>query len=237
MDIKALFGKFLRKEVPPENKIIDEGTNEKSSRIWGTDEEFSYARAATIAAMSIPQPQRMRTYNDYVRQYGNNVWVYAAVYQISTSIASIPWYLYKKFKYKKGKNDKRIEDNPNNALVQLFQKPNPFMSSFDLKEAIVAGLELTGNAYLEEVVNNGQLVEVYPLQPHKVEIVPDRKKMIAGYVYKSSGGYEVNYTADEITHLKYFSPTSDFYGQAPMAPGEISVSTDNHSIIGIEISL
>lgn len=233
---KQLLSKLAGETVPPEQaKVIraivdDEKEMEsKSSRIWGADDEFNYGRFRELVSPSgIPQPRGMGTYENYVRQYGHNVWVYAAVYQIAVSIAAVPWNLYKRYKYKKDKDERKVEDNPKHPLVKLLTKPNPFMSSYDLKEAIVASLELTGNAYLEQVFDPTTIVEIYPLQSHKIEIIPDEKKLIAGYLYKT-GSRVVKFGADELIHLRYYNPTSDFYGMSAMSPSEMSVSTDNYA--------
>lgn len=199
----------------------------KSSRIWGVDEEYNYEKASTAfgSYSSIPQPTKSRSYDYYVQQYGNNVWVYAAVYQIAISLASVPLNLYKKGKTKNSRP--AIYDKTTDPMVKLWKRPNPFMSLFDLMEAIGAGLELTGNAYIEEVYSkNGNLIEIYPLQPHKMEIIPNSKKKVGGYIYKTATD-EVKFSPDEITHLQYYNPTNDFYGLGSVAPVEVSVSTNN----------
>jgi HK97 family phage portal protein len=226
--MKLIFKKLenvaLGKEVENKNSSLPVVT--KASSTWGADEEFNYERASRLlGGGGIPQPTKLRTYEDYAKQYGNNIWVYAAVYQIAISLASVELYLYKKPSSKAGK--RTIFTKSTHPLVSLFSKPNPFMSQFDLKEAIGANLELTGNAYLEEVYNKKkELVELYPLQSHKVEIVPDKKSKIGGYIYKTST-QDVPFREDEITHINYFNPTSDFYGMGAMSPAEITISTDN----------
>lgn len=199
----------------------------KSSRIWGKDDEFSYAQAANLLSnIGIPQPSKMRTYTDYATQYGNNVWVYAGVYQIAMSAASVGRGIYKKLRSKNSAPVK-IEDK-NDPLVQVFNRPNPYMTGFDLIEAITTGLELTGNAYLEEVYSRRKvLMELYPLQPHKVEIVPDPTTKIRGYIYKAV--QEVYFEESEITHISYYNPLSDFYGLSGVSPAESTINTNNYA--------
>jgi HK97 family phage portal protein len=202
----------------------------KSSRIWGADEEYNYDRASRDMGyvVGLPQPVKSQTYSQYVTQYGNNVWVYAAVYQIAMSLASVPLNLYKKARTKNSRP--AIYDKTTDPLVQLFNRPNPFMSQFDLKEAIGAGLELTGNAYLEKVFNkSGKIIkELYPLQPHKMEIIPDSSKKIKGYTY-NAGAAAVEFKPNDIAHFQYYNPTSDFYGMGPLSPAEVNVNTNNYA--------
>lgn len=203
---------------------------EKSSRIWGADEEYNYDKASRDMnyVVGLPQPVKLQTYEQHVRNYGNNVWVYAAVYQIAMSLASVPLNLYKKARSKNSRP--AIYDKSTDPLVQLFKRPNPFMSSFDLKEAIGAGLELTGNAYLEKVFSKkGNIIkELYALQPHKVEIIPDSNKKVGGYLY-GEGATKVPFKPDEIAHFQYYNPSSDFYGMGPTSPCEVNVNTNNYA--------
>lgn len=219
---------YATEQSPPPTPITP--LSVKSSRTWGADEEYNYDRASKDMGyvVGLPQPVKLQTYSQYAAQYGNNVWVYAAVYQIAMSLASVPLNLYKKARTKNSRP--AIYDKTTDPLVQLFTRPNPFMSQFDLKEAIGAGLELTGNAYLEKVFNkSGKILkELYPLQPQKMEIIPDSNKKVKGYTY-NAGAAAVEFKPNDIAHFQYYNPTSDFYGMGPLSPAEININTNNYA--------
>jgi HK97 family phage portal protein len=227
MKINEFFKKMFLGPSPPAPSEPTIALQEKRSRIWGADDEFSYEDARSIWSQGIPQPRKLQTYDDYVAQYGNNVWVYAAAYQIGVSIASVPLIGYQK-KYGKVEGSKMLPDK--HELTKLLRLPNPYMSTFDLIEAVTVGLELTGNAYLEEVKGGkGKFpIEIYPLQPHKMEIIPDSQDLVGGYIY-NAGSVRVPFNAEDITHIKYHNPTSDFYGQSGITPSESTVITDNNA--------
>jgi HK97 family phage portal protein len=201
---------------------------EKSSRTVGIGDEFTYAQASQVLAgsMGIPQPRKLYTYSGYVKMYGQSVWVYACVYQIAVSIAGIPMSLYKKPTTKEGR-PMRIDSHP---ILHLIRHPNPWMSGFDLKEACVASMELTGNAYQEKVYEAGSdlnsvPIELYPLQAHRIKIIPDMTNRIAGYKY-SAAGRSVTFVEEEIIHTRYYNPESDFYGCPALSAGEMAINTD-----------
>lgn len=206
---------------------------EKSSRAFDIGEEFNYAMAAELLGGSgIPHPKRGLTLEHYARTYGRSVWVYSCVYLIATSIASAPLRLYRKPRSKDGRAE--MIDDPTNPLVKLLSKPNPYMGGYELMENLVSNMELTGNAYLEEVsvkknsLNGGNHppTELYSLQSHRVKIVPGARnsgEMIGGYIYEA-GGSRVMFKPHEITHIKYHNPVSDFYGASPLMAAELAIS-------------
>ena len=233
MGVKEWAIKSLGGELP-NSGLVTRGEDaleklEKSSRTLGVGDEFNYAMASEVlgATMGIPQPRRLYTYQGYIRMYGQSVWVYACVYQIAVSIAGIPLALFRKPTTKEGR-PMRIDNHP---ILQLIKHPNPFMSGFDLKESIVASMELTGNAYQEKVWEKGADVttdlpmEIYPLQSHRVKIIPDMQKRIAGYKY-GAAGKSVTFITEEIIHTRYYNPESDFYGCPALSAGEMSINTD-----------
>lgn len=224
---KKLRNAYLKivEEKTPEVGIIE--IDEKTSRTIGIGQEFNYAVAASVlGAQGIPQPKRLQTYQDYVNLYGASTWVYACVYQIAVSIAGVPLLLYKKPTSKKSRLE-RIDD-PVHPLIKVINRPNMYMSEFDFKEAVVANLELTGNSYIEEVKSGRTPIELYPLQSQRMKIIPGKDVPIQGYRYEDQGRFAI-FKEDEITHIKYHNPISDFYGASPLTAPEIATKTDVQS--------
>lgn len=204
----------------------------KVSRTVGLDEEYNYADVARAIARGmssgIPQPRKTKTFSDCVKSYGQSVWVYACVYAISNSIAGVPLRLYKRPRTK-GAILEEVTDAKSNAILDLLNNPNPYMSGYDLIEGMLAGLELTGNTYIEKVMSNsGKLIELYPLQPQKIQIIPGKDIPIEGYIY-DTGANKIPFEEGEIAHIKYYSPISDFYGMSPLVAGELSAQSDIYS--------
>lgn len=94
--------------------------------------------------------------------------VLACVRAIAEGIAQVPFNVYQSLQ-----NGKRIAtEHPLHQL--LHRKPNPWMSSFDLRETMGIHAALTGDAIaLTPRMPNGRIVQVVPVRPNDVEIIKD----------------------------------------------------------------
>ena len=97
--------------------------------------------------------------------------VYACVRVLSESIASLPLHVYKRGE---NGNQEKAEDHP--LFFLLHDEPNPEMSSYTLRETLMAHLLLYGNAYAQILRNGrGEVVALYPLMPNRMSVERDEK--------------------------------------------------------------
>ncbi|MBA4541971.1 phage portal protein [Thermoactinomyces daqus] len=131
-------------------------------------------------------------------------WVYACVRIIAQSVKRTPLRVYQ------GKTDNEMESGP---LPQILKRPNQFMSGKQLLEGTATWLELHGNAfwYLSEIDGRGQPKEIWLLDSRHVQVVPDVKEFITGYVYDVNGKL-IPLERREVIHFKTFNPFNPFYG-------------------------
>jgi len=146
-------------------------------------------------------------------------WIYSCIYAITGSAARAP------LKIKRLVGDDDFEDVTSREELQCFQKPNRWMSRYDLWEATFWFLESTGMSYWE-MVPGRKPEELYPLRPDRVQIIPDARDFIKGFVYKISHDKQVIFDASEVFMLKYFNPLSDYYGMTPIQAAETGIITD-----------
>jgi len=107
-----------------------------------------------------------------------------------------------------------ITDHP---FLEMMNNVNGFMNSFSLWELTELFQELCGNAYWYVVRDGvGTPVELWPIMPHMIKVIPDREKFIKGYLYESNMN-RVNMEEKEVVHFKFPSPTSLYYGRGPLA--------------------
>lgn len=188
---------------------------QKASRLFRTDMSWGM-----YGSMGKPTPQN---YQKYMQQYADAAWVYSCVYRIATQAASVPLKLYKKKKKDGQVTMDEITDHP---LLTLLETVNPFMSGCDLKEATLTYEELSGNAYwLLDMFIKGKPTEIYPLNPHKVRILPSAKEYVAGYKYNIGGGETLTLEKVAVLHFKYFNPIDEYYGMSPLAAARLAVDT------------
>ena len=94
--------------------------------------------------------------------------VYACVRILAESIAGLPLHLYR---YKGNGKEKAI-DHP--LYVLLHDEPNPEMTSFVFREALMSHLLLWGNAYAQVIRDGkGQVTSLYPLLPNRMTVDRD----------------------------------------------------------------
>jgi len=201
------------------DRIMEAFGYTKASRLFRTD-----VTTGIYGTMGKPTPQN---YQKYMQQYADAAWVYSCVYRIATQAASVPLKLYKKKKKDGQITMDEITDHP---LLTLLETVNPFMSGCDLKEATLTYEELSGNAYwLLDMFIGGKPTEIYPLNPHKVKIVPSAKEYVAGYKYSIGGGQAIDIEKEAILHFKYFNPADEYYGLSPLSAGRLAVDTQTSS--------
>jgi HK97 family phage portal protein len=152
---------------------------------------------------------------DYLKDeqyYTAHPWVYQCVFIIATKIAEIALAYYRD----KGAGEtEEITDHP---AITLLEHPNPFQSGFDLREALITFLELTGNAYVEKYrgpSGRGEVQELWPIRSDRVLVVPAEDGTVMGYLVKI-GNQHYPILAENMIHLKYFGPMNDYYGVGPL---------------------
>lgn len=97
--------------------------------------------------------------------------VYAAVRILAEGVASLPLHVYRR-----GENGDRSKVEDMNLFYLLHDKPNPEMTSFIFREALMCHLLLFGNAYAQVLRNGrGEVAALYPLLPNKMSVERDEK--------------------------------------------------------------
>lgn len=153
------------------------------------------------------------------RVYEQSPWVYVAVSRIAEAAALVPLHVYRL------ERERRIavERHP---LEVLLDAPNPHLSRFELFEQTIGMLELTGNAYWFLGGDaRGVPVEIWPLRPDRVTIVPDEARFVRGYVYEIDG-LRLPLDAREVVHFKRWHPGSDYYGLSALEAARVAVASD-----------
>jgi len=184
------------------------------------------------------------SYLSLVKKYQG--YVYACASRNATACASIPLRLFQmrgSYKEKTGQyptrrvKDQRLQElakspttekylrkaveivevTEGHPLIDLLQKVNPHMNSFDLHELTVLSQELVGNAYWFLLVDAmGVPTEIWPLMPQFMKVVADRDKYITAYKYGVDTVSTETFRPDEIIHYRYMSITNGVYGVGPL---------------------
>lgn len=167
-----------------------------------------------------PQQQKQSYYRFAMEGYSLNELVFACVEELSTSAAEPRLMAVRKT----AKGPEQIKDHP---VLDLFERPNPFTSRYQLIAALIMYRAVAGNAYLEKVRSGaGKLVELWPLRPDRVWVVPDPVQHVGGWLYRI-GADEYRMAARDVIQSKTRNPLDDWYGLPPLAVAAQRVDTDN----------
>lgn len=131
--------------------------------------------------------------------------VWSAVQLIAGTVGSLPLRVYRT-----DANGQRVEA-PNHRAAKLLANPNPYMAGDELVETVLAHLLLWGNAFLLKTKVNGQLVELFPMPPHRVKVDRDKRTGTPLYVIDEKDG---PYDQRTFIHIRGMS----FDGLVGMSP-------------------
>jgi len=166
-----------------------------------------------------------------IRQgYKRSTWVYSCVRLRAANIAAVPWTVEVR------RGDEWMEDD-RHPLKMLLDYPNPSYDFSMMVRQWLYHLDLGGDAFSTKVRNGaGKTVEVWPLFPDYMEILPGRDRMIAAYRYRKQM-VSRDIPSDDIIHLKYANPGDMYYGLSPLHAAARAVDIDEEAEKWQKISL
>jgi len=201
MDKKELSSFFEFKSDADKQSITDEPLGDTIGREKSWEDSWLKVKEANLLELgtTVSNP------------YQQSAWVYRAVSVIATNVPQAPFTIYRG----KEKLEKLDISNP---VVQLFENPNPFQSSFEFWESIASYLNLYGEAFIYLNASVGQLIGTRNLPAELWSLNPKLVKhafadgQLAGWEY---GGLPIE--PDELIHFKFFNPSySTIRGQSPI---------------------
>lgn len=176
------------------------------------------ARAAGVSSdYGVPHPEQ---FSDLIEAFSVHTWVYACANLIANAFSMIEF-----IPYKPGK-DGSWEVNEKHPFRKILNHPNPNMSGMEFKRLLSLSSKLTGNAFIiTEPGNTKAPLELWPLQPNKVQVTSDTKNFISGYVYTVNGDAR-KFSPDRIIHIREATPTNLQYGQGSLTAVKNAVTSD-----------
>jgi len=134
----------------------------------------------------------------------------ACVRVIAESVAQLPCHLYRN--NADGTKVKAV-DHPLYAI--LHDRPNPWQSSYEFRETIVAHTATWGNAFARKVYQGGRLVELWPMHPAHVSVSRLANNAIL-YQFTEPGVAPKPMLDDEVCHFRWLSDNG-YLGMVPLS--------------------
>jgi HK97 family phage portal protein len=123
---------------------------------------------------------------------------------------------------------RRYETHP---VLQLVRRPNPGQGQAELFEALFGQLLLSGNGYLEAVLDGaGAPAELHVLRSDRMSVVPGADGWPVAYEYAVGGRkhrFPVSDGLSTVCHVKAFHPQDDHYGLSPLQAAASAVDVHN----------
>lgn len=183
--------------------------------------ERKTAVGAAIQTWESGNPQQQR---DFVYRYAHDGYaacevMFAAVEELATSAAEPRLVAVRKTA--KGEPE-QIHEHP---VLDLFERPNPFMSRYELIATLIMYRMVSGNAYLEKTRSAaGKIVELWPLRPDRMWVIPDPVQHIRGWEYRL-GADIYPLAARDVIHSRTRSMLDDYYGMPPARPAAMRIDS------------
>jgi HK97 family phage portal protein len=153
---------------------------------------------------------------DPIEQMSSVGTLFAIVNRTSTATAAVEWDLYTKAADGKVQSDEERKPAGKHAAIDIWRRPNSFMTRYELVERCQQHIDLVGETYLI-VVKAGQIpIELWPVRPDRMTPVADAGKYLAGYIYKDPDNNKIPLNVDEVIHIKMPNPTDPFRGLGPV---------------------
>ena len=161
----------------------------------------------------VDEKQGAATPTDYevlYQVYEQYSWVRAVVDVITRSVVSKG---YDFVPTKEGSDPSRANYD---KLHEFFDNVNPQYTFIELLEDALRDQLVVGNGYMEKVFTDGELKELWSLDPVYMKIQVDKHGKILGYVMNSDGANKVEFKPEEVIHFPMPTKGSQPYGMSKM---------------------
>lgn len=150
--------------------------------------------------------------------YGSVGTLFAIVNRTSVSVASAEWKLYRKAK--PGQRPEDREEVLRHAALDVWNKPNPFMTNHEFVESIQQHIELTGEAiwivYSKSGFGTKFPTELWPVRPDKISPVKHPTQFLTGWIYHGPDGEKIPVNRSDIIQVRVPNPMDPYRGAGPV---------------------
>lgn len=150
-------------------------------------------------------------------------WVYAAVHAIAQEAARQRPHLYRDTGQAEHEQVPLPHTHP---LCRLLDRPNPWLTPWELWYLTVVHLELTGNCFWHVASDTGMSpkpAELWVIPSPWVRVIPDPREFVKGYAVGPPGMPAEVFAPTEVVHLRYPNPADPHYGLSPLRATALTV--------------
>lgn len=154
--------------------------------------------------------------------YGSVGTLFAVVSAISEATAAQEWWLERVQRNsvrKYGPDQPRRTQVLQHPALDLWNRPNPYMSRHELVEVWTQHLKLAGESY-GVLVSDPRFpalpLEMWPVRPDRMTPVPSSTDFLAGWVYSGPEGEKIPLDPEQVIQVKLPNPLDPYRGMSPV---------------------
>lgn len=183
------------------------------------------AVAPLIAVQRMGRPVwSSRNYRGFSKEgYSQNVIAYRAIRMIAEAASNLPVLAFE--------GDKELAEHP---FLAVLRQPNPWQSGAELMDALISYFRIAGDCFLEAVILDGQIRELYALRPDRMTAIAGRRGYPSAWKYSVDGSSSYTFEMDLLTgqqlpilHVREFNPLDDWGGLSPVEAAAFAIDCHN----------
>jgi HK97 family phage portal protein len=155
-----------------------------------------------------------------MRAYGAVGTLFAIVHRLSESTSQVDWRLYRKTMdgRRRYEGQETRTEVTRHAVLDLWNKPNPWQTRQEFVEATQQHLDLTGEGWwvIARLPLADIPLELWTVRPDRMTPVPHPTQYLSGYVYRGPDGEQVPLGLDEVVQIKLPNPLDPYRGLGPV---------------------
>jgi len=164
-----------------------------------------------------------------------SVWVFACIYRIAKSLASVPIYVERRVR---GSEEEWEPVKGRHPLGELINNPNPFWSRQDLFERAVFHLMLSGNTLFTKIRARGVPRELWLISPDLLKPIASPTEVVEDYLFKPPQGNEERIAAGDVIHVQLTDPANPLWGMSPLLvlarTVDMDVASEDHQLSSLQ---
>jgi HK97 family phage portal protein len=148
--------------------------------------------------------------------------LFSIVNRTSNATAQVDWRLYRKSvdgrRATAPSTPPKRTEVTRHACLDLWNRPNPFMTGQEFREIFQQHIDLTGESdiVIARDPRSPLPLELWPVRPDRMTPVPHPTEFLSGWIYTGPDGEQVPLGVDEVIQIKMPNPLDPYRGLGPV---------------------
>ena len=176
------------------------------------------------STISLLNPMMKSSPEQQMKAMGEVGTLFGIVNRTSNATSQVEWKLYRKVDGRgrqatQGQWDGQArKEVTSHAALDLWNKPNQFYTQQEYVETFQQHQDLTGEAWwlVSKAEGFDFPLEMWPLRPDRMQVVPSATEFIKGYIYVGPDGEKIPLERDEVIQLRLPNPLDPYRGMGPV---------------------